>query len=198
MVLRTGSANASLSPQSSALSTQVAWLSLDALDNDLTRFWVAIIAALTQICRYHAGVCAESCLKSALRICALMRLRRVPFLRRRWTTGLRKTTCDGWNSARRVGSPACNWPRWPCGSVPITPHLSRRLLAATVIWWTTSRRRYSIVKGWVQRFLRQAAVLPRKTAPLCAALTTANAHFGERRTGMPQMVPAGCLARRPL
>jgi LuxR family maltose regulon positive regulatory protein len=43
---RTELLTASLSPQSSALNTRAAWLSLDALDNDLTRFWVGIIAAL--------------------------------------------------------------------------------------------------------------------------------------------------------
>lgn len=44
--LRTGSVESSLSPRPSALSTRVAWVSLDALDNDLTRFWIALIAAL--------------------------------------------------------------------------------------------------------------------------------------------------------
>jgi LuxR family maltose regulon positive regulatory protein len=44
--LRTELLTASLSPQSSALNTRAAWLSLDAQDNQLTRFWLALIAAL--------------------------------------------------------------------------------------------------------------------------------------------------------
>jgi LuxR family transcriptional regulator, maltose regulon positive regulatory protein len=55
--LRTGSVDSSLSPQSSAFSTRVAWVSLDALDNEQTRFWVAVIAAL-RICVPAVGAVA--------------------------------------------------------------------------------------------------------------------------------------------
>src|SRR5262245_25016690 len=47
--LRTESVATSLSPQSSALSTQAAWLSLDEGDNDLTRFLAYLVAALQTI-----------------------------------------------------------------------------------------------------------------------------------------------------
>ena len=51
--LRTESVAASLSPQSSALSTRVAWVSLDAGDNDPIRFWSYAITALDS---FHPGV----------------------------------------------------------------------------------------------------------------------------------------------
>jgi LuxR family transcriptional regulator, maltose regulon positive regulatory protein len=60
---RTKGVMASLSPQSSVLSTRVAWLSLDALDNDLTRFWVAVIAAL-RTCVPEFGAVALAMLHS--------------------------------------------------------------------------------------------------------------------------------------
>src|SRR4030095_7231339 len=44
--LRNESVTVSLSPRSTALTTRIAWLSLDALDNQLTRFWLTLIAAL--------------------------------------------------------------------------------------------------------------------------------------------------------
>jgi LuxR family maltose regulon positive regulatory protein len=44
---------AALSPQSSALSTRVAWVSLDADDNDPMRFWNYVIAALATV---HPGL----------------------------------------------------------------------------------------------------------------------------------------------
>ncbi len=46
---RTDSPPASLSPQSSALSTRAAWLSLDEGENDLTRFLAYLVAALQTI-----------------------------------------------------------------------------------------------------------------------------------------------------
>src|SRR5262249_32299140 len=61
--LRTESVASSLSPQSAVLSTSVAWLSLDELDNDLTRFWAAIIAAL-RTCMPNAGALALAMLQS--------------------------------------------------------------------------------------------------------------------------------------
>jgi len=61
--LRTESVGSSLSPQSSALSTRLAWLSLDELDNDLTRFWIALIAAL-RTCLPDAGALALAMLQS--------------------------------------------------------------------------------------------------------------------------------------
>src|SRR5262249_43672672 len=47
--LRTESVAPSLSPQSSALSTRAAWLSLDARDNDPARFLMYLTAALQTI-----------------------------------------------------------------------------------------------------------------------------------------------------
>ncbi len=44
--LRTETQSAALSAQSSSLSTQVAWVSLDELDNHLPQFWAAVVAAL--------------------------------------------------------------------------------------------------------------------------------------------------------
>jgi len=48
--LRTQGVTASRSPQSSVLSTRVAWLSLDAEDNDPARFWSYMIGALAGVC----------------------------------------------------------------------------------------------------------------------------------------------------
>jgi len=47
--LRTEIVTSSLSPQSSALSTRVAWLSLEEGDSDLTRFLAYLVAALQTI-----------------------------------------------------------------------------------------------------------------------------------------------------
>ncbi len=47
--LRTETVTSSLSPQSSALSTRVAWLSLDEGENDPTRFLTYLVAALQTI-----------------------------------------------------------------------------------------------------------------------------------------------------
>jgi LuxR family maltose regulon positive regulatory protein len=44
--LRTESKASELSPQSSALGTRVAWLSLDVEDNDIQQFWHYVVAAL--------------------------------------------------------------------------------------------------------------------------------------------------------
>jgi LuxR family transcriptional regulator, maltose regulon positive regulatory protein len=47
--LRTESDAAALNPQSSALSTRVAWLSLEAADSDPIRFWSYVIAAIETV-----------------------------------------------------------------------------------------------------------------------------------------------------
>jgi LuxR family transcriptional regulator, maltose regulon positive regulatory protein len=52
-----------LSAWASKHPEQVAWLSLDALDNDLTRFWIALIAALRR-CAPDAGAVALAMLLS--------------------------------------------------------------------------------------------------------------------------------------
>ncbi|HEU5101741.1 MAG TPA: LuxR C-terminal-related transcriptional regulator [Roseiflexaceae bacterium] len=57
--LRTETSTSSLSPQSSALSTRVAWLSLDQGDSDPTRFLAYLVAALQTIAaNLGAGVLA--------------------------------------------------------------------------------------------------------------------------------------------
>src|SRR5918911_3530036 len=47
--MRTETVSSSLGPQSSALSTRVAWLSLDEGDNDPTRFLTYLVAALQRV-----------------------------------------------------------------------------------------------------------------------------------------------------
>jgi len=61
--LRTETVAASLSPQHSALSTRVAWVSLDAADSDPLRFWRYVIAALDML-QPDSGASALALLQS--------------------------------------------------------------------------------------------------------------------------------------
>ncbi|HEU5099148.1 MAG TPA: LuxR C-terminal-related transcriptional regulator, partial [Roseiflexaceae bacterium] len=65
-------ATATLSPQSSIPSTGVAWLSLDAQDNDPARFWSYLIAALAGACPGLGETLAPAPLAGAASIDALL------------------------------------------------------------------------------------------------------------------------------